>query len=352
MRNKKRKLKLGAVLLCIVMGGCSFGESGSKDGGNKEAGKVCTQDVFAMDTYMGVTAYGSNGEKAVNAAVKEIKRLDSLWSVSSEQGEIYKVNQEGEGNLSEDTYDLVCEAKSIYQMTDGAFDMTVYPLMELWGFTSGNYKVPLENEIQTTLKKVDQSRVKLTKDRRIILEQGQQMDLGAIAKGFTSSRIMEIYKENGVTSGRVSLGGNVQVLGTKPDGTKWKIGIQDPESAEGDIIGVVSLADQAVITSGGYERYFEEDGKRYHHILDTTNGYPADSGLSSVSIISADGTLADGLSTALFVMGKEKAIEFWREHPDAFDTVLVETDGSIYVTEGLEDCFSSERAFEIVRSEE
>ena len=352
MRNKKRKLQLGIVILCMFMSGCSLGTSGSKDGGNKEAGKVCTQDVFAMDTYMGVTAYGSNGEKAVNAAVKEIKRLDSLWSVSSEQGEIYKVNQDGEGKLSEDTYDLVCEAKSIYQMTDGAFDMTVYPLMELWGFTSGNYKVPAQREIQATLKKVDQSKVKLTEDHRITLGKGQQMDLGAIAKGYTSARIMEIYQENGVTSGMVSLGGNVQALGTKPDGTKWKIGIQDPESAEGDIIGVVSLTDQAVITSGGYERYFEEDGKRYHHILDTTRGYPADSGLSSVSIISADGTLADGLSTALFVMGKEKAIEFWREHPDAFDTVLVETDGSIYVTEGLEDRFSSERAFEIVRSEE
>lgn len=352
MEKKKSKLKIGAVILCIFMSGCSFRASGSKDGVDKEAGKVCTQDVFAMDTYMGLTAYGSNGEKAVNAAVKEINRLDSLWSVSSEQGEIYKVNQEGEGDLSEDTYDLVCEAQSMYQMTDGAFDMTVYPLMELWGFTSGNYKVPSENEIHTTLKKVDQSKVKLTKEHRITLGKEQQMDLGAIAKGYTSSRIMEIYKENGVTSGMVSLGGNVQALGTKPDGEKWRIGIRDPESSEGDIIGVVSLADQAVITSGGYERYFEEDGNRYHHILDTTTGYPADSGLSSVSIISADGTLADGLSTALFVMGKEKAIEFWREHQDEFDTVLVETDGSIYVTEGLEDIFSSEREFEIVRNEE
>lgn len=352
MKYKKRKLQLGAVFCCIVLSGCSFGASGSMGGVDREAEKVCTQDVFAMDTYMGVSAYGSNREKAVEAAVKEINRLDALWSVSSEQGEVYKVNQEGEGKLSEDTYDLVCEAQSMNQMTDGAFDMTVYPLMELWGFTSGNYKVPSEHEIQAALRKVDQSRVKITKDHRITLEQGQQMDLGAIAKGYTSSRIMEIYKENDVTSGMVSLGGNVQALGTKPDGTKWKIGIRDPESAEGDIIGVVSLADQAVITSGGYERYFEEDGNTYHHILDTKTGYPADNGLSSVSIISEDGTLADGLSTALFVMGKEKAIEFWREHWDAFDTVLVETDGSIYVTEGLEDCFSSERAFEIVRGGE
>lgn len=348
MKNKKRKLTVVAVLLCILISGCSIWVSGCKNSTEKEEGKAYSQDVFAMDTYMGVTAYGSNGEQAVKAAVKEINRLDALWSVSSEQGDIYKVNQKGYGKLSEDTYDLVCVAQEMYQMTGGAFDMTVYPLMELWGFTSGNYKVPSEKELKNILKKVDQSKVKLTNDHAISLEKGQQIDLGAIAKGYTSSRIMEIYKENGVTSGMVSLGGNVQALGTKPDGTKWKIGIQDPDSSEGDIIGVVSLENQAVITSGGYERYFEEDGKPYHHILDTTTGYPADSGLSSVSIISEDGTLADGLSTALFVMGKEKAIQFWREHQNEFDMVLVENDGSISVTDGLEDRFSSERTFEII----
>ncbi|MEE3404779.1 MAG: FAD:protein FMN transferase, partial [Acutalibacteraceae bacterium] len=169
--------------------------------------------------------------------------------------------------------------------------------------------------------------------------------------GYTSQRIMEIFREYGITSGVVSLGGNVQCYGTKPDGSLWRCGITDPDHPDDTsaLSGVISVDDKAVITSGGYERYFTENGKTYHHIINPENGYPADSGLKSVTIVSADGTLADGLSTACFVMGKEKSFAFWREHPELFDMVLITNENEILVTEGLKENFSSRKDYTIIK---
>ena len=161
-----------------------------------------------------------------------------------------------------------------------------------------------------------------------------KIDLGGIAKGYTSSRIMDIFKENGITSGLVNLGGNVQALGTKTDGSNWRVAVQSP--------------DEAVITSGGYERYFEQDGVTYHHIIDPKTGYPAENGLVSVTIVSSDGTLADGLSTSLFIMGEEKAAEFWKAHSDEFEAILETDDGTIYVTEGLKDSFTTDLDMKVI----
>ena len=172
------------------------------------------------------------------------------------------------------------------------------------------------------------------------------IDFGGIAKGYTSSRLMEIFREYNVSSAMVSLGGNVQVLGTKTDGSDWRVAVQNPDGTD-DYLGILAIKDKAVITSGGYERYFEEDGKTYHHIMDNETGKPADSDLISVTIISKDGMLADGLSTALFVMGKEDALNYWREHREEFDAILVTKDGEITVTQGIADSFSSERNYDI-----
>ena len=183
---------------------------------------------------------------------------------------------------------------------------------------------------------------KLTWDestKTLTLGDKQEIDLGGIAKGFTSSRIMEIFKKDGVTCGMVSLGGNVHLLGTKQDGSAWRVGIQDPNNTD-DMLGVLEANDCAVITSGAYERNFEKDGVTYHHIIDPATGKPSNSGLTSVTIVSKDGTLADGLSTSLFVMGKDKAIAYWKQHADEFDTILVDKDRNVYITEGIAGNFS------------
>ena len=209
--------------------------------------------------------------------------------------------------------------------------------------------MPDADTLKATLELADPSLIDYDKETLTVSfkKDGVQIDLGGIAKGYTSSRIMDIYKEKGVTSGLVNLGGNAQVFGTKPDGSLWCVAVQSPDS-EDEYLGVLETKDKAIITSGGYERYFEKDGVTYHHIIDPSTGYPADNGLISVTIVSADGTLADGLSTSLFVMGKDKATDYWKAHSDEFDMILLTDDEKLYVSEGIKDSFTSDREFEIV----
>lgn len=340
---KKSYFRLSGVLLfllCIAMlTACQ----------NSDENKKVSKDIFAMDTYMTVTAYGKNAENGVNKAVDEINRLETVLSAEKQESDIYKLNETGSGTLSTDTKNIVSKALEINKTTNGAFDISIYPLMVKWGFTTQKYNVPSKNEISKLLKDVDSSKIIFDeKSGNIKLKENMKIDLGGIAKGYTSNRVMQIFKECGVKSGLVSLGGNVQALGTKTDGTAWQIAIENPDKSS-DYIGVVSVKDKAVITSGGYERYFEKNGKTYHHILDPETGYPAESGIKSVTIVSDDGTLADALSTSLFVMGKEKALDYWREHKNEFDTVLVEDNGDITITGGLEKIFKSNFKFDTVK---
>ena len=307
------------------------------------------RDVFAMDTYMTVKAYGSNGDAAVDAAVDEINRLDALLSTGKKDSEIGQINANNGGQLSEDGAVLMERSLELYKSTNGAFDVAIYPVMKAWGFTDGNYQVPDADTLKATLELVNPSLIDYDKETSTVSfkKDGVQIDLGGIAKGYTSSRIMDIYKEKGVTSGLVNLGGNAQVFGTKPDGSLWRVAVQSPDS-EDEYLGVLETKDKAIITSGGYERYFEKDGVTYHHIIDPATGYPAENGLISVTIVSADGTLADGLSTSLFVMGKDKATNYWKAHSDEFDMILLTDDEKLYVSEGIKDSFTSDREFEIV----
>ena len=181
--------------------------------------------------------------------------------------------------------------------------------------------------------------------------------LGGIVKGYASSRVMDVFRGAGVTGGIANLGGNVQVMGSKPDGSRWKIAIQDPEmpgseplddgtkdEVDGqEYLGVLEGEDIAVITSGPYERNFSKEGKVYHHIIDPSTGRSADTGLKSVSVVSEDGSMADALATSLFIMGREKATEFWRKNSDRFDFIMLDENDRIYITEGIADDFNSEK---------
>lgn len=350
MKYKLRLILASAVVASMLLTGCgtasdtkhtgSASETQTTNSTTASSTQPVSQEIFAMDTYMTVTAYGDNAQKGVTDAVAEIQRLDNLLSIGKEDSEISKLNKSGSAALSDDTAVMVAKALDLYKSTGGAFDITVLPLMELWGFTTQEYYVPTEDEIQSTLQRVGAD--KLTWDestKTLTLGDKQEIDLGGIAKGFTSSRIMEIFKQDGVTCGMVSLGGNVHLLGTKQDGSAWRVGIQDPDNTD-DMLGVLQANDCAVITSGAYERNFEKDGVTYHHIIDPATGKPSNSGLTSVTIVSKDGTLADGLSTSLFVMGKDKAIAYWKQHADEFDTILVDKDRNVYITEGIAGNFS------------
>lgn len=306
-------------------------------------------ELFAMDTYMTLKAYGENAQKAVDAAADEIQRLDALLSTGNEESEVAYINKNGKGQVSADTQYLLERATELCRETEGAFDITIYPIMEAWGFTTQEYCVPDEETLKELLSLTDGMQVNFDEQSQEISfgMNGMKIDFGGIAKGYTSSRIVEIWETYGITSGIINLGGNVQLLGAKTDGSNWKIAIQSPNDTNA-YIGVLQVQDKAVITSGGYERYFEQDGFSYHHIIDPSTGYPAENGLVSVTIVSEDGTLADGLSTALFVMGKEKALEFWKANSDEFDAILMTEENVLYVTEGIAENFITELQMEIV----
>lgn len=315
-----------------------------------EEDKSESRDIFAMDTYMTLTAYGKNAKKALDEAVDEINNIEQLVSTGIDSSEVSQINKNGKGSVSETTGYLIKRSKEIYDSTNGVFDITIYPIMQAWGFQTENYCVPGKKELKKLrgLMGADHVLYDEKKQEVTLNKEGMKIDLGGIAKGYTSSKVMDIFKENGISSAVISLGGNVQTLNGKPDGSDWRVAVENPADT-GSYIGVLSIKDKAVITSGGYERYFKQDGKTYHHIIDPANGYPANNGLTSVTIVSDDGTLADGLSTSLFIMGPEKAQKYWKEHSDEFDTILVKDDGSILVSEGIADYFTSESDFTIIK---
>lgn len=316
--------------------------------GKNPQDKAVERQFFAMDTYMTLKAYGAGAEEGIEKAEKEIRRLEAILSVTEKSSEVYDINEQGGGILSQDTQRLLNRSLELYQETDGLFDVTIYPLMELWGFSTKKYHVPSEAELQEILPLVDGAKI-FVSENRIKLSAGQRLDFGGIGKGYAADQVMKILKEEGVENALISLGGNIGTLGVNEKKEPWVIGIRDPNGTGEEMIGSVRVSGKFVVTSGGYERYFEEDGKTYIHILDPKTGYPAEQGLISATIVSEDGTLADALSTAVYLMGLEKASAYWKEHREVFDMILVAEDGKVYVTQGIADDFESTVKFEVLR---
>lgn len=333
---KFRRIFLAAVCIAVLPA-CSVSD-------NEQTAYEAEKMVYAMDTVMTLKACGENAESALEEAEQEIIRLDNTLRRKSSDSEIYRINTEKKAEVSEDTAELIRDALDICSLTDGAFDISIAPVMDLWGFYTKDFRVPSDNELSQELERVDYRNISVD-GNRVFADNGSQIDLGGIAKGFLSGRIIEIFKSNGVESGIISLGGNVQTFGIKPDGSAWKVAVQNPDDSA--YIGTVAVSDKAVITSGGYQRFFEQDGVVYHHIIDPKTGCPAESGVKSVSVVSDNGTLADGLSTALFIMGLEKGTEYWKTH-DGFDVIFVTDDNRICITQGLEDIFESEYAYSVI----
>lgn len=299
-----------------------------------------TATIFAMDTVMELTVYGD--ESVLEDAQDMIYELESRLSVTGPESEIYALNSGASVDLSDDTAALLDSALQICAMTDGALDITVYPLVMAWGFTTGDYRVPEEDEISGLLENVGYDAVSVT-DGAVTAPPGVTLDLGAVAKGWAGDKLAALLAERGVESGLFSLGGNIQAVGNNPDGSPWRVGIRDPFGDS--YFAVVQASDAAIVTSGGYERYFQQDGVTYCHIIDPSTGRPAVSGLASVTVIGGQGVLCDGLSTAIYVMGLDRAVDLWRENT-GFDIVFVTDSREVYITEGIEDSFSLADGYE------
>lgn len=287
------------ILICLLLAGCT---------GQKSVRK----DLFLMDTVMDLQIWGKDAQTAVDCIGLLLEQLDSRWSATNPDSALSKANA-GAPTWTAEEQALLARLEELSKRTGGAFDPRLYALIDAWGFYGDAQRVPTQQQIDAALS-------------------DGSMDFGGAIKGYAGQRAVELLEELNVDRAILNLGGNIQTYGSKPDGSAWQIGIQDPDGSGN--VGVVSVeGTMSVVTSGDYQRYFEQDGKRYHHILNPKTGRPAASGLRSVTVICGDGLTADVLSTALFVMGLEEGTAFWRQSQD-FEAVFLLESGEIWATEG------------------
>ena len=324
---------LALAVLCALLAGCA------------PQTKQVERTVFAMDTVLTLTVCGTDRsacQTAADRAVTELYALDKTLSATGEDSFVWALNHAAGAWVQppETWVDTLLEnALTLCAETGGALDLTAYPAVQAWGFPSGEYRVPDRTELEQLASRIDYRAVERSERQGVRLPEGMELDFGAVAKGYAGDALAAWLRETpGVTSALLNLGqSSIQTIGERPGGGPWRIAIQDP-SGEG-ALGVLTASDCAIGTSGGYQRYFESDGQTYWHILDPETAAPARSGLASVTVVSPSGLTSDGLSTALFVMGREDAVAWWRERQD-FDVLLVEEDGSISLTPGLAESFT------------
>ncbi len=334
MRPTKRSCKLIALALALALtlAGC----------GKDPAAEKHEKQLFAMDTVMLLTAYGDAGDAALTAAVDAINALAADLDPEKAGSSVHALNAGAGGpvSVSEDCMRVLDTALAVYRDTGGALDPALYPVIRAWGFTTGQYRVPEPSELDELLADKNTDGIILdASNGTAALPAGMAVSLGAVAKGYAAQKAADAARAAGVDHAIFSLGGNVQTLGdTRPDGQPWQVAVTDPNDT-GSYVGTLSVGETAVVTSGGYQRYFEEGGQRYIHILDPATGQPVDNGLLSVTVVTPDGTRADALSTALFVLGEDGALSYAAAHEDV-DLVLVTDDGRVIVTAGLAEGFT------------
>lgn len=332
----KRFLRLAALLLCLAMmlplAAC---------GENRKVQK----EIYSMDTIMTLTAYGKQAEAGLAAAESVILAMDVMLDPELSTSTVYAINH-ANGNattVSAQIAKMLTTAKIVYDQSGGALDLSLYPLIKRWGFVDQKYYKPTEAEVLEDLSRLCFDKITLTSfpatgSYSLTIPEYGELTFGAVAKGCASENAIDAMRQVGVKSGIISLGGNVQTLGLKPDGSLWKVALQDPENPDG-YVGVIAVGETAVVTSGPYQRNFVIKGVTYHHILNPATGHPSGSSLRSVTILCEDGTMADCLSTAMFVLGETKALNYWRQY-GGFEMILITTDDRIVCTKGLLEEFT------------
>ena len=292
---------------------------------------VKVQDTaFSMGTAITSTLYGSNSDILEQnlASVREcLSKVDQeiSWRNEGSLTDIFnKEHSVSVGNREE----VFRQALDVAKESGGAFDPTVLSVSELWDIGGENERHPSDEEIQTALEKVDYTVISLNEDVLSCENPDVLFELGAIGKGYALKEAYEAIDKSQVSSGVISAGSSILTFGTKPDGSKFRVGLRNPRGDQDDLIGIFELTDLSVSTSGDYEKYFEEDGKRYHHILDARNGYPADSGLMSVTVIGIDSTLCDALSTAGFILGLDEGMKMMDKY--AVMAIFVDNQRNVY----------------------
>ncbi len=319
--------------------------------------KTVDKQSYLLNTLISIKASGDNAEEAIEAAMARITEIENAMSAHIEDTDVWAINHSvpmEETTISEDTFMVIKKGIHYSKLTNGYFDITVKALVDLWGIGTENPRVPTQTEIRNALNDIDYKMIAMNEDLGTIKLKQENMgiDLGGIAKGYAADEVVRILKEHGVQSAYADLGGNIVIVGKKSIGWKqyllskvkghqtsyyqdWRIGIQDPLKQRGSYMAVIALSDKAVVTSGPYERYFEQNGTIYHHILDPFSGYPAENGIISATIIADKSIDADALSTSIFLLGEKKGVKLIESLPD-IEAIIVNEDKKVSITKGLE----------------
>ncbi|WP_454054544.1 FAD:protein FMN transferase [Clostridium sp. Marseille-Q7071] len=334
-----KKFKLYVLSLLIlsitILSGCSSSNSSTKE--------PISHTEVVMGTVCTIQIFDSKDTSILDKAFDRLKDLENKVSINKEGTELDKVNEMSGKEavvVGEDTFTIVESGLYYSKISNGNFDITIGPIVKLWGIGSENARVPSEKEIIEKKSLINYNDVILDSEKNSIFLKNPNMiiDLGGIAKGYAADEMKNLLVDNGVKSAMINLGGNLYILGNKPNGKQWKIGIQDPNGGSTDTVGNILVNDKSIVTSGTYERFLEVDGKVYHHILDPKTGYPYESDLLSATIISDKSMDGDGLSTYTFALGREKGLEFINSLED-IEAIFITKDNEIYLTNGLKNDF-------------
>ena len=322
--------KIISALLCILVLFTSCGMNSDIE---------FSRTGFHLGTVVSITVYGGNGESSLDLAFDEIIRLESILSKKIEGSDIYNINSNAGleyVELKPESLLIIEKSLEYYKKSNGYFDITIGPLVDLWNIGTEEAAVPTPDEIENALVLIDINKLDFINDMIGLKEPLMSIDTGGIAKGYIADRIAEVLKNDGCSGVLINLGGNVLTAGEKPDGGKWRIGIQDPFKSTGNYMEIVTVDEMSVVTSGPYERNFVEDGVLYHHILDPFTGYPVVNNIAGVTIVSKKSIDGDGLSTAVFAMGIDDGLTLIEE-TDNTECYIVLNDGTIIMSSGFSD---------------
>jgi thiamine biosynthesis lipoprotein len=301
------------------------------------------RSFYALGTIINLKAFGKESERAINEAIQRLVDIDDKMSAFKNSSEISKINKNAgfpPQVVSNDTFYVIDKAITYSELSDGTFDPTIRPLVSLWGIGTNSERIPEKNEIEEKLKLVNYRDILLNKtDNYIGLKyQHQSIDVGGIAKGYAADEVINIFIKHDIKSAIVDLGGNIFVLGDKNNGSPWNVGIQNPFEPRGNHVGILSLKNKSIVTSGNYERFFMKNGESFHHIIDPKTGYPSKSKVISATIISDKSIDGDGLSTGVYIMGIDKAMKLI-ESLKGIDAIFITEDKNVYITSGINEHF-------------
>jgi len=320
---------------------------------NKNGEPLTKEEIIFGTIPVKITIFDSSKEKTLDEAVQMIKAIDNKMSKNKSESEVSKINtQSGESyvSVSEETYNIIKRSKEFYEISEGYFDITIGSLVELWDIGPTTGKIPTEQEINNSIGLINYKDILFNESNHAIklAKKDMVIDLGGIAKGYAADTVVEHFKAAGIKRAIINLGGNVSVMGQKDEEKLWAVGIQNPLEPTGSSLGILQASDISVVTSGTYQRYFEEEGIRYHHILNPKDGYPIRNNLQSVTIITKNSLAADALSTSLFALGLDKGLKL-ANNETSMEAIFVTKENKIYLTEGIKDNFRLlKNNFEIV----